>query len=193
MAVPERAPSSGGEAAEAVERFLRHLAGERNLSPNTVAAYRRDLTEWLEFCTLLGVDPLHAEADAIRRFLAKLATLGRARTSLARKASALRSFYRYQVRRHLREDNPAALVSTPRRARTLPTVFRPSQVDALIALPPLDDPWGTRDRAILELLYGSGIRVGELCALDLDDVSFDRRQLRVLGKGRKERVVPLGD
>jgi tyrosine recombinase XerC len=185
--------SEGSRApgADAVEDFLNHLAGERNLSSNTVAAYRRDLTQFVEFCARAKTTPLSADAKQIRSFLAQRATLGDARSTLARKASALRSFYRFAVKRKRRADNPAALVGTPKRGRALPVVLRTSYVEALLDLPPRDDAWGARDRAILELLYGAGLRVGELCALDVDDIHGS--QVRVLGKGRKERVVPLGE
>jgi tyrosine recombinase XerC len=172
--------------------FLQHLAGERNLSPNTVAAYRRDLGQFIEFCARLHTDVMRADAKVIRRFLAQRVTLGDARTSIARKASALRTFYRFAVRRSWRRDNPASLVTTPKRARTLPQVMKHTQVQSLLELPPDDDPFGTRDRAILEVLYGSGVRVSELTGLDLDDVDFASARLRVVGKGRKERLVPLG-
>jgi integrase/recombinase XerC len=179
-------------SGDAVEEFLRHLAGERNLSPNTVAAYRRDLSQFIEFCARLPVDPMRADAKAIRRFLAQRMTLGDARSSIARKASCLRTFYRFAVRRKLRADNPAALVSAPKRGRSLPQIIKSSQVDTLLDLPPGDDAFGTRDRAIFEVLYGAGVRVGELTALDLEDVDFAAARLRVVGKGRKERLVPLG-
>jgi tyrosine recombinase XerC len=179
-------------SGDAVEEFLRHLGGERNLSPNTVAAYRRDLSQFIEFCARLRIDPMRADAKALRRFLAQRMTLGDARSSIARKASCLRTFFRFAVRRKLRADNPAALVSAPKRGRTLPQIIKNSQIDTLLDLPPADDPFGTRDRAILEVLYGAGIRVGELAALDLEDVDFAAARLRVMGKGRKERLVPLG-
>jgi integrase/recombinase XerC len=179
-------------SGDAVEDFLRHLGGERNLSPNTVAAYRRDLSQFIEFCARLRIDPMRADAKALRRFLAQRMTLGDARTSIARKASCLRTFYRFAVRRKLRTDNPAALVSAPKRGRTLPQIIKSSQIDTLLELPPADDPFGTRDRAIFEVLYGAGVRVGELTALDLEDVDFSAARLRVMGKGRKERLVPLG-
>jgi site-specific recombinase XerD len=143
------AATAGARASgDAVEEFLRHLGGERNLSPNTVAAYRRDLSQFFEFCARLGVDPMRADAKAIRRFLAQRMTLGDARTSIARKASCLRTFFRFAVRRKLRADNPAALVSAPKRGRTLPQIIKSSQIDTLLDLPPDDDPFGTRDRAI---------------------------------------------
>jgi integrase/recombinase XerC len=179
-------------SGDAVEEFLRHLGGERNLSPNTVAAYRRDLSQFIEFCARLRIDPMRADAKTLRRFLAQRMTLGDARSSIARKASCLRTFFRFAVRRKLRADNPAALVSAPKRGRTLPQIIKNSQIDALLDLPPADDPFGTRDRAILEVLYGAGVRVGELAALDLEDVDFAAARLRVMGKGRKERLVPLG-
>jgi len=179
-------------SGDAIEDFLRHLGGERNLSPNTVAAYRRDLSQFIDFCARLHVDPMRADAKAIRRFLAQRMTLGDARTSIARKASCLRTFYRFAVRRKLRADNPAALVSAPKRGRTLPQIIKSSQIDTLLGLPPGDDAFGSRDRAIFEVLYGAGVRVGELTALDLEDVDFAAARLRVMGKGRKERLVPLG-
>ncbi|MFN2613191.1 MAG: tyrosine recombinase [Actinomycetota bacterium] len=187
-----RAPGEANQATDrTVEGFLRFLSGERNLSPNTVAAYGRDLAQFTDFCAQLDTSPLRAHADTVRSFLAKRGTLGDARTTLARKAAALRAFYRFAVRRKLRADNPAALVKTPKRARMLPMVIKESQIDPLLSLPPRDDPFGARDRAILEVLYGSGIRVAELCALDVDDVGGS--SIKVLGKGRKERIVPLGD
>src|SRR5437660_7716584 len=178
---------------DAVEGFLRHLAGERNLSPNTVSAYRRDLAQFTDFCRRLRVDPMRADSRALRRFLAQRLTLGDARTTVARKASALRSFYKFAVRRKMRTDNPSAFVSAPKRGKKLPLILKASYIDTLLALPPTDDPFGVRDRAILEVLYGAGVRVGELVALDLEDIDFSQRRLRVMGKGRKERLVPLGE
>ena len=176
-----------------LDELLSHLGDERNLSPNTLAAYRRDLEQFAEFCRRSKSSVVAANVKTVRSFLAQRATLGDARSSVARKASALRTFYRFAVRRKLRADNPAALVQTPKKQKRLPAVIKRAHLDTLLALPPDDDPFGVRDRAILELLYGCGIRVGELCALDLEDLDFFRSQVRVLGKGRKERLVPFGD
>ncbi|HJR19653.1 MAG TPA: tyrosine recombinase [Actinomycetota bacterium] len=181
------------EAPEVVAAFLRHLEAERDLSPNTVAAYRRDLEQYLEFCTRLRSDPLTATHQTVRRFLAWLTTRGMARASIHRKAATLRAFYRYCVRGGVRADNPATVVATPKRANLLPAVLKRAQAESLVELPPTDEPDGLRDRAILELLYGCGIRVGELTALDMDELDFSRGQVRVLGKGRKERIVPVGE
>jgi len=185
-ATDPRAPALAGA-------FLRHLGGERDLSPNTVDAYRRDLEQYFEFCRRARSDPATATYKTVRSYLAWLTTRGFARASVHRKAATLRAYYRFLIRRGEREDNPATAVATPKRASLLPPVLKRAQVEALIGLPPGDDPVGLRDRAILELLYGCGIRVGELTALDLDEIGFARAEIRVLGKGRKERIVPLGE
>jgi integrase/recombinase XerC len=186
-------PAWEEDAGRAASGLLRHLGSERNLAPNTVDAYRRDLEQFFEFCRRMRANPLAASPQTLRRFLAWLVTRNYARTSVARKAAALRALYRHLVRTKQRADNPSLALATPKRGRSLPGVLRRSQVEALIALPPDDDPYGVRDRAILELLYGGGMRVGELVALDVDSVDFIRRQILVLGKGRKERMVPLGE
>lgn len=176
-----------------VQRFLDHLHGERNLSPHTIAAYRRDLAHFETFCARAHTDPLRAGVKDVRSFLAQRTTLGDARSTVARHASALRTFFHYCVTRHLRNDNPAAVLETPKQPRKLPTIIKRRELEEILSLPPADDPFGLRDRAILELLYGCGIRVAELCALDLDDVDFYRRQITVMGKGRKQRLVPFGE
>lgn len=189
MAADKNVRSSG----DAVEKFFLHLVGERNLSSNTVEAYRRDLDQFLEFCARARANVLTANTKTVRAFLAQRTTLGDARTTVARKASALRAFYRFvRERLKLRADNPAAGVVTPKLPRRLPSVVKVSAMERLLTLPPDDDPFGVRDRAILELLYGAGIRVGELVALDLEGIDFHRAAVRVMGKGRKERIVPLG-
>lgn len=190
---PKAAVEARPGAAELGAAFLRHLSAERDLSEHTVAAYRRDLDQYFEFCRRARSDPVAATHQTVRRFLAWLTTRGMARASVHRKAATLRSFYRFCVRRGARADNPATVVSTPKRASLLPAVLKRAQVEILIELPPGDDPAGVRDRAILELLYGCGIRVGELTALDMDELDFSRGQVRVLGKGRKERIIPMGE
>jgi len=181
------------DTAAAIDSFIRYLEGERNLSPHTVAAYRTDLEQFAEFCRRLGGEMPVADTQAVRRFLAQLTTREYARASVARKASSIRAFFRYQVRRKVRQDNPASQVVTPKRGRRLPTVLKDAHVEALLSLPPSDDPFGLRDRAILELLYACGFRVGELVGLDVGSIDAHRRQVRVLGKGRKERLVPIGE
>jgi integrase/recombinase XerC len=190
---PKATAEAPAIAAELAAAFLRHLESERDLSPHTVSAYRRDLEQYFEFCRRARSDPVTASHQTVRRFLAWLTTRGMARASVHRKAATLRAFYRFCVRRGIRSDNPATLVATPKRASLLPAVLKKGQVEILVELPPGDEPAGLRDRAMLELLYGCGIRVGELTALDIDEVDFARAQVRVLGKGRKERIVPMGE
>jgi integrase/recombinase XerC len=180
--------------AEAAARFVRALEAERDLSPHTVAAYRRDLEEFSEWASRGRVDALSGVTrPALRRFVAFLGTRGLARRSIARKASALRSFLRWSLTKGLIDKDPSEGLETPKLDRPLPKVLRAPDAAALMELPPDDDPIGLRDRAILELLYGAGLRVSELTGLDMDDVDLRHRAMEVTGKGRKERRLPLGN
>jgi integrase/recombinase XerC len=184
----------GPTARDALEAFVAHLRDERGLSAHTVAAYRRDFTQFLEYAGRAGVtDPARVEPLLLRRFLALQRTRGLAPASIARKAAALRAGFRFLARRGLVPDDPAAGLGVPRGPKRLPVVLKPRQVDQLLAGPEPVDPVGLRDRAILELLYATGIRVGELCGLRLGDVDLAADTVRVLGKGAKERVVPFGE
>ena len=181
-------------ARHAVEAFVAHLRDERGLSGHTVAAYRRDLIQFLQFAGRAGAtDPGRVEPLLLRRFRALQRTGGLAAASIARKAAALRAAFRFLARRGLVPDDPAAGLGTPRGPKRLPVVLKPRQVDRLLARPEPVDPIGLRDRAILELLYATGIRVGELCGLRLADVDLAADTVLVLGKGAKQRVVPFGE
>jgi site-specific recombinase XerD len=181
-------------ARHALEAFVAHLRDERGLSLNTVAAYRRDMTQFLQFAGRGGVtDPAQVEPLLLRRFLALQRTRGLAAASIARKAAALRSGFRFLARRGFVADDPAAGLGVPRGPKRLPVVLKPGQVDRLLAEPDPVDPVGLRDRAILELLYATGIRVGELCGLHLGDIDLAADTVLVLGKGAKERIVPFGE
>jgi integrase/recombinase XerC len=181
-------------ARHALEAFVAHLRDERGLSAHTVAAYRRDMTQFLQFAGRAGVSgPAGVEPVLLRRFLALQRTRGLAAASIARKAAALRSGFRFFSRRGLVQDDPAAGLGVPRGPKRLPVVLKPRQVDRLLAAPEPVDPVGLRDRAILELLYATGIRVGELCGLRLGDVDLAADTVLVLGKGSKQRVVPFGE
>jgi site-specific recombinase XerD len=177
-----------------VDTFVAHLRDERGLSGNTVAAYERDTVQFFRFAGRGGVtDPAAVDALLLRRFLAQLKTRGLAGASIARKAAALRACFRLLVRRGLVPSNPAADLGAPRGARRLPVVLKQRQVEALLARPEALGPVGLRDRAILELLYSTGMRVGELCGLELDDVNLQSDLARVRGKGGKERLLPVGE
>jgi len=179
--------------AEAAARFVRALEAERDLSPHTVAAYRRDLEEFTDWASRGKVVSLGAVTrPGLRRFVAFLGSRGLARRSIARKASALRSFMRWSVEKSLIVKDPSEGLETPKLDRPLPKVLRAHDAAALMELPPDDDAIGLRDRAVLELLYGAGLRVGELTGLDVDDVDLRHRSMSVTGKGRKQRRLPIG-
>jgi integrase/recombinase XerD len=179
--VPTRAPDS------AVEGFLSLLAARR--APRTVDAYRRDLADLAAF---LARSPAQADADDIHAWLADLRARGQAPSSIARRAAAARSFYRHVVLLGLREDNPAAEVDLPRRRPHLPRSLSPAEVERLIDAATGTTPRTLRDRALVELLYGAGLRVSEAVGLDRGSVDLENRFVRCLGKGDKERIVPLG-
>jgi site-specific recombinase XerD len=172
---------------EAVESFLAVLAARR--APRTVEAYRRDLADLTAF---LDGSPATADADDIRGWLADLRARGLAPASIARRGAAARSFYRHLVLIGEREDNPAAEVDLPRRREKLPRSLSPRDVERLIEAAQGVTPRSLRDRALVELLYGAGLRVGEAVGLDRGRVDLDNRVVRCLGKGDKERIVPLG-
>jgi integrase/recombinase XerC len=182
-----------GAEPDAVAAFVDHLRLERRLSEHTVEAYRGDVASLAAFLERSGLPLLDAHYAALRRWLAHLATRGYARSSIARKAAAARTFYTWAWRRGLAKTNPAALLGRPGSASRLPTVLKPVEAERLANAPQGDDAIALRDRAALELMYGSGLRVAELCGLDVADVDLDAQRVRVLGKGSKERVVPVGD
>ncbi len=181
-------------ARHAIDTFIAHLRDERGLSANTVAAYERDVEQFFRFAARgKVVDPHQVDPLLLRRFLAQLATRGLAASSIARKAAALRTCFRLLARRGLVDVDPTAGLGSPRGPRRLPAVLKQRQVEALLERPRPLDPVGLRDRAILELLYATGMRVGELCALELGDVDLAADAVRVHGKGGKERVLPFGE
>ena len=178
----------------AVDGFERHLALERNLSAHSVRAYRTDVVGLLDHAARMGGRDLdRLDVQVLRSWLARLRSTGAARTTLARRAAAARTFTAWAHRTGRLAADPGAQLVSPRPHRTLPPVLRQDQAVALVERPDPDDgPLGLRDRLVLELLYATGIRVGELVGLDVDDVDRHRRVVRVIGKGDKERSVPYG-
>jgi tyrosine recombinase XerC len=176
-----------------LDAFLRHLALERRLSPRTVDAYRQDLEGLVEFLERSGTDLRGATYPLLRRWLAQLRTREYARTTIARRAAAVRGFYRFASRRGMIERNPASLLIAPKLGTRLPSVLKAGEADDLVEAPLGEDAWAARDRALLELLYGCGLRVSEACGLDAGEVDLERGRIRVLGKGGKEREVPMGE
>lgn len=174
--------------------FLRHLRLEKQLSPHTLRSYRSDLEQFRQYCAAttgaraLGEALRAVDVRLVRAWLMHLHGLGLEPASIARKLAALRSWLRFLVRRGELSRNPAAEVRGPRLPRKLATFLPIDESQALLD----GGPAAERDRAVLELLYASGLRVSELAGLDLDDVDLGQRTVRVLGKGTKERVVPFG-
>jgi integrase/recombinase XerC len=178
----------------AAATFLRHLERERNASEHTIRAYGEDLAQLTEHLRReLGREPRPEDADhlALRGFLAEMHRRGLSRSSAARKLAGLRAFFRFLCREGRLATNPARLLATPRRDKRIPAVLDEAEVEALLGLPG-DGLAAVRGRAILELLYATGIRCAELVSLDVGEVDLDARMVRVLGKGRKERVVLFG-
>lgn len=182
---------AGLEAARA--EFVRHLVLERDRSAHTVRAYAGDVALLLDHATRLGVSEM-ADLDlaVLRSWLARLRTTGASRATLARRGSVARSFTAWAHRRGLLASDPGVQLATPIGRRPLPDVLRADEAARLIDGVDGHEPADLRDRLALELLYATGIRVGELCGLDVGDVDEGRRLVRVLGKGRKERTVPYG-
>src|SRR3954465_8987980 len=196
---PSRAEVAAKERYEAlVLDFLAHLEFERGLSRNTLAAYRTDLLQFGRFLAKRDRDAISVEPGDLSDFLAGVAQgdgNGRAPCSTAtvnRKAACLRSFYRHLRREDEVEDDPAARLETPRRGKKLPEVLSYGEVQRLLAQPRGDDPVTIRDRALLELMYASGLRASETISLEVSDVDLEHGIVRARGKGSKERRVPVG-
>jgi integrase/recombinase XerC len=177
--------------AKAVDDFLHHLR-ERNASAHTIRAYSGDLARFATFAGSRGWKQI--DHIAIRGFLAQLYTQGLSKTSVSRSLAALRSFYRWLAREGIVEQNPAKLVATPKRPQILPRVPTIGEMTAVLEGPMPDTAaFPERDRLILELLYGSGIRNSELTGIDLDDIRLSADAILIRGKGKKERYVPFGE
>ncbi len=174
-----------------IRRFAEHLEVERRASPHTVRAYLGDLARYAAWLAEAGVPLLSSSPAAVRGFLGREAR-ARGPGSLARALSAVRSLHRFLVRERLSPSNPARGLSAPRRPRKLPEALPEEEVAALVEAPAAARPLELRDRAFLELLYASGLRVAELTGLDVGSLDLDEGAVRVLGKRRKERIVPVG-
>jgi integrase/recombinase XerD len=170
-----------------VDRFL--AVASARLAPRTIDSYRRDLKSLAEW---LGRPPSSATTEELEGYLAELRAAGRAGTTIARRAAALRTFFRHLVLVGVRAENPAAELAAPRRARRLPRTLSPSEAERLIEAAKGTTPRALRDRALVELLYGAGLRVSEAVGLERGAVDLEARLVRTVGKGDKERVVPIG-
>lgn len=190
---PESSHALPHGLVEPIESLLAWLDLERGLSPNTIDGYNRDLQQCACFLQKKGVDSWQKVTPAmLSDFSAQLADANFARSSQLRKISAIRLLAKHLVRERIRPDNCAEFLKGPQNKRKLPSVLTRKEVEALLNAPSQHSTLGIRDRAILELFYSSGLRVTELCVLDLQNVDLDEGYLRVIGKGSKERITPIG-
>ena len=181
----------------AIDEFLQHLKYERNISPHTLRNYTSDLEQFRSYlCSIENrTDVPYEQIDrlTIREWMATLYSADKKKTSIARKLASLRTFFQFLVREGKLETNPAKLVATPKIERKLPNHLSVEDAIRFIETPDLNTDLGKRDRAIIEFLYATGIRVGELVSIDLSDIDFRERLVRVTGKRRKQRIVPFGE
>lgn len=174
-------------------RYILYLQGEKNASPFTVRSYNSDLTDFLDFCRQAHVDhPDTVDRSLVRSYMGSLMEKGRAKATIGRRLSAMRSFYRYLAREGVVSPDRLTEVSSPKKERKLPDFLTQEETELLLKVPFASTPLGQRDRALLELFYASGLRLRELAGLDVSRVDLQGREVIVLGKGSKERVALMG-
>ena len=175
-------------------KYVSYLEVERNVSPYTVRNYTTDLLDFFQFLKDKKIDSLkEVDRHTLRDYLSQLMERGFVKASIARKLSAIRSFYRYLLREEIISTSPVATTSSPKLDKRLPSFLTIEEMNRLLEAPDLSTPQGQRDRALLELLYASGLRVSELVSLNLEQVNLETRDIRVWGKGSKERMVLIGE
>ena len=181
-----------------IEKYLRYLKIERNASVHTITSYKNDLTSFNFFCkTQFEITPSNVDINLITRltlrlWLGNLSEEGLAKSSIARKVAALKSFFKYCFKRGYIEKNPAHLLVIPKKEKTLPKTVTLDDIVRLLESIDISSPQGLQDRAILEILYSTGIRVSELVSLNIFDVDLRSSQISVIGKGNKQRMIPIG-
>ncbi len=175
-----------------LESFTAFLKHEKNASPHTIACYKRDLLQLNQYLEQRKIDLKEVDNIALRGFLTMLYGRGEKKSTVSRKLAAIRSFFQHCVRKQWIEDNPAKVVSTPKQEKPVPSFLSEEEMEEFLDLPQTDKPLDLRDKAMMELLYATGIRVSELVGVNLEDVKFTERLIRIRGKGKKERLVPFG-
>jgi tyrosine recombinase XerC len=175
-----------------IKAFIDYLRFEKHASPHTIDAYQRNLLQFSYFLREMGVPFSRVDNMIIRSYLAFLYRKGEKKSTTARKLAAVRSFFQFCLQKKWVKDNPAKVVATPKQERRVPSFLSEEEMAGLLDLPEAQKPLDYRDKALLELLYATGLRVSELVGLDLDDIHFEERLVRVRGKGKKERLVPFG-
>ncbi|MGB8952208.1 MAG: tyrosine recombinase XerC [Candidatus Aminicenantales bacterium] len=175
-----------------LDEFVDYLRHERNASPHTISSYRIDLLQFARYLEERKIELSRIDNICLRGFLVELHRKDQAKSSMARKLAAVRSFLQFCLKRKWIEDNPAKSVATPKQEKHVPSFLSEEEMEKFLDLPLSEDVLGIRDKALLEFLYATGIRVSELVGINLEDVSLDERLVRVRGKGKKERLVPFG-
>lgn len=173
-------------------QFLDFLQHEKNSSPHTIASYKRDLSQLAGYLEEKKIGLKKIDVVVLRGFLARLHETKNKKSTVARKLAAIRSFLQFCMNKKWLEDNPAKNVATPKQERHVPSFLSEDEMAKFLDLPRSDNPLDLRDKALLELLYATGLRVSELVGANLDDLNFSDRLIRVRGKGKKERIVPFG-
>lgn len=177
---------------ELLDQFINHLRFERGLSENTVSSYSSDLIKYIEYLHKIKINPVSAGRDDIGRYLAQMKAQFAERT-IARNLSSIKMFYKFLINEGLMTDNPARLLESIKLPGRLPGILSREEVDSLLSMPDTTRSLGQRDSAMLELLYATGLRVSELVGLHLNSISLEPGYVRTIGKGTKERIVPMGD
>lgn len=184
---------AGEPKADLAAQFLEHLEHERGVSPHTLRGYARDLLDFAQFLGPTGeLDPKGLDPLAIRGFLAHLREHGSSKATVARKLAAIRSFFKYLIRLKVLDASPAEGIRTPKQEKRLPRFLDEREIGKLLDAPSEEDAFPRRDKALLETLYSTGLRVSELVGLDIADIDLRSGTIRARGKGRKERLVPVG-
>lgn len=182
-----------------INKYLKYLSVEKNASPHTITSYENDLSSFLEFCAEQeDVDIENVKINSITRltirlWLGELSEQGLAKSSISRKVAALRSFFKYCFKRGHIEKNPAHLLVVPKKDRTLPKTVNTADIERMMDSIETETPVGKQDKALLELFYGTGIRLSELINLNLSQLDLRNNQISVIGKGNKQRIIPLGN
>lgn len=182
-----------------IEKYLRYLSVEKNSSKHTIVSYQNDLTSFLDFCASQEeINPEQVNVQSISRltirlWLGELTESGLAKSTIARKVAALRSFFKYCFKRGHIHKNPAHLLVVPKKDKILPKTIHTTDIDRMMEIVDTGNPVGRQEKAILELFYSTGIRVSELVELNGSQINLKQKQITVIGKGNKQRIIPLGD
>lgn len=182
------------ELEEIYERYIQYLLVEKGLSKNTVIAYSSDILQYIKFLKDRSISsPDEIDHFMIRAYLMELSRIGNKQRSIARKLAVIRNFHRYMLKEEFSRRDPSVMVDSPKIRKTIPDVLNYDEISSIITAPDMSTPLGARDAAMIELMYASGLRVTELVTLTMNQIDLELGYIRIVGKGSKERIVPIGD